>query len=118
MAVKLLIAVANAKKKAKIDSLIEKLLPLFEDREYRFKINTEDFAAYGKEVLVAFETRAKDEGYQQIPSFEGIRLSFNTPDVQGWALTALPPRSRDAAQSGRQTPRRLRQNFYYRQRPY
>lgn len=90
LAVKLLIAVANAKKEGKkIDSLIEKLPPLFEDREYRFKINTEDFAAYGKEVLAAFETRAKDEGYQQIPSFEGIRLSFNTPDVQGWALLRL-----------------------------
>lgn len=90
LAVKLLIAVANAKKEnKKIDSLIEKLPPLFENREYRFKINTEDFKTYGKEVLTAFEQRAKEHGYQQVPSYEGIRLSFNASDVKGWALLRL-----------------------------
>ena len=91
MAVKLLIALAKAAKQNKaLASFIEKLEKGFEEREYRFKINCEDFKAYGKNALAAFEERAKAKGYDIAPnSYEGIRITFNTEDVQGWLLLRM-----------------------------
>ncbi|TCS79941.1 phosphomannomutase [Pectinatus cerevisiiphilus] len=87
LAVKLLIAAAVAKKENKsIESLIEKLKPIFEEAEYRMAINCEDFKTYGQMVLKTFEERAKAKGYTVVkPSYEGVRLSFKG-DVNGWAL--------------------------------
>ena len=91
MAVKLLIAAALAAKEGKkIGSFIEKLEKGFDEREFRMKIFAEDFAAYGKEVLAAFESRAKEAGYDVAPnSYEGVRLSFRSEDVQGWLLLRM-----------------------------
>ncbi len=90
LAVKLVIALAQAAKQGKkLDSLIEKLPPLVEEGEYRFKINTEDFKAYGKDVLEQFKKRAEAKGYEMPQSFEGVRLSFKGEDVQGWILLRL-----------------------------
>jgi phosphomannomutase len=90
LAVKLVIALAKAAKEGKkLDSLIEKLPPLVEEGEYRFKINCEDFKAYGNKVLEEFKKRAVAKGYQMPQSYEGIRLSFKTDEVQGWILLRM-----------------------------
>lgn len=87
LAVKLLIAAAIAQKENKsLESLIEKLQPIYEEAEYRMNIKCEDFKAYGQDVLKTFEQRAKEKNYTVVtPSYEGVRLSFNG-EVNGWAL--------------------------------
>lgn len=90
LAVKLVIALAKAAKEGKkLDSLIEKLPPLVEEGEYRFKINTEDFKVYGNKVLEEFKKRAEAAGYEMPHSYEGVRLSFKGDDVQGWMLLRM-----------------------------
>ncbi|MBQ8184268.1 MAG: phosphomannomutase/phosphoglucomutase [Lachnospiraceae bacterium] len=91
MAVKLLIAAALAAKEGKqIGSFIEKLAKGFDEREYRMKLKGEDFGAYGKNVLAQFEARAKEAGYAVAPnSYEGVRISFCSEEVQGWLLLRL-----------------------------
>lgn len=90
LGVKLIIALANAKKQNKqLSTLIEKLPPLVEAKEYRFKIQAENFKSYGKEVLKAFEERAKKLGYELPESYEGVRISFNSEEVKGWTLLRL-----------------------------
>jgi phosphomannomutase len=86
LAVKLVIAVAKAKKEGKtIDHLIEGLCTEFSDREVRFPIRTEDFKAYGASVLEAFQTRAAQSGFELPDSHEGIRVRF-TGVCTGWML--------------------------------
>ena len=90
LAVKLVIALAGAAKKGqKLDSLIEKLPPLVEEGEYRFKISGEDFKDYGKNVLAEFKKRATEAGYEMPFSYEGIRLTFKGEEVQGWILLRM-----------------------------
>lgn len=90
LAVKLVIALAKAAKEGKkLDSLIEKLPPLVEEGEYRFKISGEDFKEYGNKVLEEFKARAKAAGYTMPQSYEGVRLSFKSEEVQGWILLRL-----------------------------
>ena len=90
LAVKMVIALAKAAKEGKkLDSLIEKLPPLVEEGEFRFKINCEDFKDYGNKVLEEFKARAKAKGYEMPQSYEGIRLSFKGEDIQGWMLLRL-----------------------------
>ena len=90
LAVKLVIALAQASKNGKkLDSLIEKLPPLVEEGEYRFKINTEDFKAYGQKVLEDFKKRAEAKGYKMPASYEGIRISFDSEEVKGWMLLRM-----------------------------
>ena len=90
LAVKLVIALAQAAATGKkLDSLIEKLPPLVEEGEYRFKISGDDFKAYGQSVLDEFKNRAAAAGYKMPQSYEGVRLSFNSEEVQGWMLLRL-----------------------------
>lgn len=90
LAVKLVIALAQASVQGKkLDSLIEKLPPLVEEGEYRFKISGDDFKEYGKGVLEEFKKRAAAAGYEMPQSYEGVRLSFKGEDVQGWMLLRL-----------------------------
>jgi len=90
LAVKLVIALAQAAKEGKkLDSLIEKLPPLVEEGEYRFKIKSENFKEYGQKVLEEFKKRAEAKGYKLPQSFEGVRLSFDGQDVAGWMLLRL-----------------------------
>ena len=91
MAVKLLIALAKAAKENKaLASFIEKLEKGFEEREYRFKIEGEDFTAYGKNALKTFEERANEKGYNIAPnSYEGVRITFDNDEVQGWLLLRM-----------------------------
>lgn len=91
MAVKLLIAAAIAQKEGKqLQSFVAGLEPEFESREYRMKLLGEDFKAYGQSVLEGFEANAKAQGITVVPnSYEGIRLAFDSEEVQGWALLRL-----------------------------
>lgn len=90
LAVKMIIALANAAKEGKkLDSLIEKLPAPGDEAEIRFKILAEDFKSYGKEVLETFKARAVQAGYKMPDSFEGIRISFNDGDLKGWLLLRL-----------------------------
>lgn len=90
LAVKLVIALAQAAKQGKkLDSLIEKLPPLVEEGEYRFKITGDDFKEYGASVLEEFKKRAQAKGYEMPHSYEGIRLSFKGEEVQGWILLRM-----------------------------
>lgn len=88
MAVRLLIALAKASKEGRpLSALIENFEKGFEEREYRFKIQGDDFKAYGMDVLKVFEDRARVKGYNVAPgSYEGVRVSFDTDEVKGWLL--------------------------------
>lgn len=91
MAVKLLIALAKAAKEDKaLSSFIENMEKGFEEREYRFRIQGDDFKAYGTEALNTFEERAKAKGFDIAPnSYEGVRISFDTEEVKGWLLLRM-----------------------------
>ncbi len=90
LAVKLVIALAQANAQGKkLDSLIEKLPPLVEEGEYRFKISGDDFKTYGQSVLAEFKRRAVEAEYEMPESFEGVRISFKGESVQGWMLLRL-----------------------------
>lgn len=91
MAVKLLIALAKAAKENKtLASFIEEMEKGFEEREYRFKIQGDDFKEYGINALNTFEKRAEERGYHIAPdSYEGVRISFDTEEVKGWMLLRM-----------------------------
>ncbi len=91
MAVKLLIALAKAAKQNKpLAAFIETLEKGFEEREYRFKIDDDNFKEYGQNALNTFEERAKAKGFQIAPnSYEGIRITFDTDEVKGWLLLRM-----------------------------
>lgn len=91
MAVKLLISAAKANRSGKqIASYVEALKPGFEEAEYRLKLSGEDFGAYGKQVLKEFEERAMAKGLQVAPnSYEGVRISFRSEEIQGWLLLRM-----------------------------
>ncbi|SFA79591.1 Phosphomannomutase [Acetitomaculum ruminis DSM 5522] len=91
MAVKLIIAAAKAKKNGKdLTSYIDKLKEGFEEREYRIKINCEDYKEYGKNVLEEFEKRAISSGYFVAKNaYEGVRISFKQADTMGWTLLRM-----------------------------
>ena len=90
LAVKLVTALANAKHAGKnIESLIEKLPPMVEETELRFKIRGDDFKEYGTSILQAFKERAEKAGFELPQSYEGVRISFKSAEAQGWLLLRL-----------------------------
>ena len=87
LAVKTVIALANERKQGKtLASLIEKLDPLVEAQEIRYKINCEDFGSYGDNVLKEFKKRAEEAKMILPKSYEGVRISFQDEDKKGWLL--------------------------------
>lgn len=91
MAVRLLIAAANARQEGRsLASYIEKMEDSREEREYRIKIQAENFREYGDRVLEVFEKRAKMAGYNVVPdSCEGVRLAFRGDEIRGWLLLRM-----------------------------
>ena len=86
LAVKLVIAVARAKKEGRtIDHLIADFDTVCEAREVRFPILCEDFRAYGTSVLKEFKNRASGAGYELPSSYEGVRIRFSGV-CTGWLL--------------------------------
>ncbi|MBR4630430.1 MAG: phosphomannomutase/phosphoglucomutase [Treponema sp.] len=92
LAVKIIIALAKAKREGKtLESLIEKFPKAVpgEEGEFRFKILVEDFREYGKKVLAEFKNRAESKKITLPENFEGVRLSFTGDDVKGWILLRM-----------------------------
>ena len=88
LAVKLLIAAAKARAEDRtLDDLIANLRQPAEAREIRIKIkDVDDVKSYGKEVLAAFGSRAREKGLTIAePSYEGVRIVFDG----GWALLRM-----------------------------
>lgn len=88
LAVKLLIAAAQAKKSGQgLSELVKDLKQPAESVEYRLKITgLDDAKAYGDTVLESFEDRAVGAGIVVAkPSYEGVRLVF----TDGWALLRM-----------------------------
>ncbi len=86
LAVKLVIAVAKAKKEGKtIDHFIKNLCTEFSDREVRFPIRADNFKTYGASVLEEFKNRAKTSGFELPETHEGVRIRF-TGVCTGWML--------------------------------
>lgn len=88
LAVKLIIAAAQARAESRtLGDLIADLRYPAEEREIRIKIvGTHDPKAYGREVLAAFEERAKAKGLTiASPSYEGVRIVMDG----GWALLRM-----------------------------
>ena len=88
LAVKLIIAAAQARAESRtLGDLIADLRYPAEEREIRIKIvGTDDPKAYGREVLAAFEARAKAKGLTiASPSYEGVRIVMDG----GWALLRM-----------------------------
>ncbi|WP_343209020.1 phosphomannomutase/phosphoglucomutase [Anaerolentibacter hominis] len=91
MAVKLLIAAALAKREgADLASCIADMPDGFEEREYRFRIDGDNYKEYGDRVLAEFEQKARARGLYVVPeSYEGIRISFRTEEIRGWLLLRM-----------------------------
>lgn len=86
LAVKLVIAVAKAKREGKtIDHFISGLSTEYADREVRFPILTEDFHSYGSRVLAEFKTRGSESGFELPTAYEGVRIRFSGV-CTGWML--------------------------------
>ena len=88
LAVKLIIAATKARAEGRtLGDLIADLRHPAEAREIRIKIvGTEDPKAYGREVLTAFEARAREKDLTIAePSYEGVRIVTDG----GWALLRM-----------------------------
>ena len=75
----------------KLDSLISALKDPAEEKELRFKINTEDFKAYGNGVIEKLNEYALNDPYMRVAddNREGIRIYFDSEDKKGWLLLRL-----------------------------
>ena len=86
MAVRLIIAAANAAKKGeKLSALIRDLKTAPYECELRMTIKCDGFQEYGMRVLKEFEEKAREEGLTVAESYEGVRLSFQ----DGWAMLRM-----------------------------
>ncbi len=91
LAAKIVIRAAKLLREGKpISSVIAGLAEPAESIEIRFPILAPDFAAYGDEILEYLRVMA---GSGQLkgaclaePNYEGVRISFDRPQLQGWLL--------------------------------
>ena len=73
-----------------LDALIAKLPQSAEAAELRFGITCPDFRPYGEDILTALEAFAIERGWKVADdSFEGVRISFNEAQGDGWLLLRL-----------------------------
>ncbi len=89
---KMLIIIAKLKEQAKtIDYLIEDLKEPLESNEFRLNISTEDFKSYGEKVLVDLNnySNKRDGWILAQDNFEGVRVSFDNDNGNGWFLLRL-----------------------------
>lgn len=90
LATKLIAALAKAKKEGKkLESLIEQLPPLVEDAEIRMKLSGVEYESYGKNIVKEFRAKAQAKGYKLPVSYEGVRIDFDSQEVQGWILLRM-----------------------------
>lgn len=89
---KLLVELAKLKLEGKaLSDLIANLQEPEESAELRMKIGVEDFKSYGNQVIDALEKFAEShDGWQVVPkNHEGVRVSCQSPEEQGWFLLRL-----------------------------
>lgn len=89
---KILIKLAQLRLEGKqLTDLIANLQEPVESKEFRLKINTEDFAAYGNLVIEKLqEFAATQADWAIVPhNYEGVRVSCQSPEEKGWFLLRL-----------------------------
>lgn len=89
---KLLIELAKSKLEGKyLSDLIANLQEPKESKEFRLKIEVEDFKSYGNTVIEKLqEFAATREGWQIVPNnYEGVRVSCQSAEENGWFLLRL-----------------------------
>lgn len=74
-----------------LSSLIEELVTPVEEAEYRVRISTDDFATYGQKVIDDLEAFCASQDDFKIAenNYEGIRVTSNNGDCDGWFLVRL-----------------------------
>lgn len=89
---RILIKMAQLKGEGKeIQSLIEDLKTPLESMEFRMRINTDNFRDYGNIIIKDLEEYSKEKSEFNIEpnNYEGIRVSFNKENGDGWFLLRL-----------------------------
>ena len=89
---KLLIELARGKKNGyTLASLIDTLEEPKESKEFRMNILTDDFKAYGQEVLDKLNEYAKTQKAWSLEkdNYEGVRVNLNRCNGNGWFLLRL-----------------------------
>jgi phosphomannomutase len=78
----------HAEGKGGVDTLVDGLPEPAEAKEFRAKITTAEFGAYGDDVLKKFEQFVADEpGWSATPNnFEGVHVTVDASAGNGWAL--------------------------------
>lgn len=92
MSVKILCEVVRCKRAGKsIEDMLDGLEEPAETGEFRMGIKLEEFKDYGLNVLEEFKVfAAEDERFHLVePNFEGVRISFDDAEVQGWLLIRM-----------------------------
>lgn len=89
---KIIILLARLRKEGKsLKELIAELKEPLEEKELRFKILTDDFRAYGENVISQLSTYAQSQNGWTVASdnHEGIRISLDKAHGDGWMLLRL-----------------------------
>ncbi len=92
LATKLLVELAKAKLQGKLlTDLITDLQEPVASEEFRLKINTDDFKAYGNHVINQLQEFASSQtDWSIVPNnYEGVRVSCKSPTEDGWFLLRL-----------------------------
>ncbi len=92
IAIRIICKMAQLRKTGgRIESLTADLKNPAESKEYRFRITESDFKSYGTQVLSDFAEFAAGDGRFRVvePNYEGIRISFDDPEVKGWMLLRM-----------------------------
>ncbi|WP_036480361.1 phosphomannomutase/phosphoglucomutase [Myxosarcina sp. GI1] len=92
LATKLLAELAKSKQEGKfLTDLIANLVEPVESEEYRLKITVDDFKAYGNKVIEKLQEFARSQtDWKIVPNnYEGVRISCQSPDEDGWFLLRL-----------------------------
>lgn len=72
-----------------LDHLIKRLVQPKEVVEVRFKIETEDFKAYGNEVIKEFPQWISEDWVANPENEEGVRIDFKGEYGDGWLLLRM-----------------------------
>lgn len=89
---KIVIKMAQIGKEGKkLDSLISELKDPTEAVELRFKINTDDFKAYGNKIINELMDYAENNSSWRVAddNREGVRIFFDEENCKGWLLLRL-----------------------------
>lgn len=89
---KIIIKLAQLRKEGKtLEQLTEKLAQPIESKEIRMNISAKDFRAYGEKVISALKSYAENNAEFMVApdNHEGIRVSFDKQNGDGWFLLRL-----------------------------